>query len=82
MKKLKVTIQLELTVPDDWEIVQTSEETPVLKRGDGQYLDLAIEPLFAEDPEETWSSTDREEELHEILDLGESEEVTYEFVTH
>lgn len=82
MKKLKVTIQLELSVPDDWEIVQTSEETPVLKLPNGQYLDLAIEPLFAEDPEENWHSTDSEEALNEILDLVESEEVSYEFVTH
>lgn len=82
MKKLKVTIQLELSVPDDWDIVQTSEETPVLKLPNGQFMDLAIEPLFAEDPEATWSSTESDEELNDILDMVESEEVTYEFVTH
>lgn len=82
MKTLKVTIQLEMSVPDDWEVVETSEGTPVIKLPEGRFLDLAIEPLFAEDPEDTWSSTESEEEFNEIVDMVESEEVSYEFVTH
>ena len=82
MKKLNVTIQLEMSVPDDWELVQTSEGTPVVKLPNGVSMDLAIEPLFASNPEETWSSTEDEEVLNDILDMVESEEVTYEFVTH
>lgn len=82
MKKLKVQIQLEMNVPDDWELVQTSEGTPVLQLPNGQFMDLAIEPLFASDPEETWSSTDSDDVLNDILDMVESEEIAYEFVTH
>ncbi len=43
---------------------------------------LAIEPLFATDPEDTWSSTEDNDALNDILDMVESEEVAYEFVTH
>jgi hypothetical protein len=82
MKKLSVTIQLEMSVPDDWELVQTSEGTPVIKLPDGQYLDLAIEPLFADDPEDLWRSTDDEGVLEEFLEMVESEEVRYEFIQH
>ena len=82
MKKLKVQIHLEMTVPDDWELVQTSEGTPVLQLPNGQFMDLAIEPLFASDPEETWSSTESDDVLNDILDMVESEEIVYEFVTH
>ena len=82
MKKLKVTIQLEMSVPDDWELVETSEGSPVVKLSDGQFMDIAIEPLFASDPEETWTSTEDEDVLNDILDMVESEAVTYEFVTH
>jgi hypothetical protein len=82
MKKLNVTIKLEMSVPDDWELVETSEGTPVLKLADGQFLDIAIEPLFASDPEETWSSTEDEGVLNDILDMVESEAVAYEFVVH
>lgn len=82
MKKLNVSIQLEMSVPDDWALVTTSEGTPVLKLPNGQYMDIAIEPLFATNPEETWSSTENEDTLNDILDMVESEAVAYEFVTH
>ena len=82
MKKLNITIQLELSVPDDWELVTTSEGCQVLKLPNQQFMDMAIEPLFATDPEETWSSSEDDDVLNDILDMVESEEVTYQFVTH
>jgi hypothetical protein len=86
MKKLNVTIRLQLSVPDDWELVETSEGTAVVKLphedGTDRFMDIAIEPLFATDPEETWSSTENDDELNDVLDMVESEEVVYEFVTH
>jgi len=82
MKKLKITIKLEMSVPDDWELAVTSEGGHVLKLPDGQFLDIAIEPLFASDPEETWSSTEDDNLLNDLLDMVDSEDVSYEFVTH
>ena len=82
MKKLNVTIKLELSVPDDWELVQTSEGGQVLKLPDNQFMDIAIEPLFTSDPEDTWSSSEDDDVLNDILDMVESEDVVYEFVTH
>ncbi len=82
MKKLNVTIKLEMSVPDDWELVETSEGGQVLKLPNHQFLDIAIEPLFANDPEETWTSTEDDDALNDILDMVESEDVVYEFVTH
>jgi hypothetical protein len=82
MKKLKVTIKLELSVPDEWELVETSEGGQVLLLPNGQYLDVAIEPLFATNPEETWSSTEDDGILSDIFDMVDSEIVDYEFVTH
>lgn len=79
MKKLNVTIKLELSVPDDWELVQTSEGGQVLKLPDNQFMDIAIEPLFASNPEETWASTEDDDVLNDILDMVESESVSYEF---
>ena len=82
MKKLNITIQLELSVPDDWELITTSEGGQVLKLPNQQFMDMAIEPLFATDPEETWTSSEDDDVLNDILDMVESEEVTYEFITH
>lgn len=82
MKKLKVTITLELSVPDDWELVETSEGGQVVKLPNNQFLDIAIEPLFASDPEENWRSSEDDDVLDGFLDMIESEDVAYEFVTH
>lgn len=82
MKKLNVTIKLELSVPDDWELVQTSEGGQVLKLPNNQFMDIAIEPLFATDPEETWASTEDDDVLNDILDMVESEDVAYQFTKH
>jgi hypothetical protein len=82
MKKLKVTIKLEMSVPDDWELAETSEGGQVVKLPNGQFMDIAIEPLFASDPEETWSSTGDDDVLNDFLDRVEAEDVAYEFVTH
>lgn len=82
MKKLNVTIKLEMLVPDDWELVETSEGGQVLKLPDNQFLDIAVEPLFASNPEETWASTEDDDVLNDILDMVESEDVAYEFVKH
>ena len=82
MKKLKVTIELEMSVPDDWQLADTSEGTPVLQLPNGVFMDIAIEPLFASDPEDTWASTDSDDVLNDILDMVESESVAYEFITH
>lgn len=82
MKKLSVTIKLDMSVPEDWELVETSEGTPVLKLPNGQFLDIAIEPMFTSNPEETWASTEDEDTLNDFLDMVDSEEVVYEFITH
>ncbi len=82
MKKLHVTIKLEMSVPDDWELTETSEGGQVVKLPNKQFLDIAIEPLFASNPEETWSSTPDDDALNDFLDMVENEDVIYEFVTH
>jgi len=82
MKKLNITIQLEMSVPDDWMLIETSEGGQVIELPNGQFLDLAVEPLFAADPEDTWTTTEDEAALNNFLDMVEAEEVTYAFVTH
>lgn len=82
MKKLNVTITLQMSVPDDWELVQTSGGGDVLKLPDNQFLDLTFEPMLASNPEETWTSTDDEDVLNDLLDMVDSEDVRYEFVKH
>ncbi len=77
MKKLTVTITLDMEVPDDWELHRTSEGTDVLKIGQGQFLDLTFEPLVTSDPEGTWTNSASDEFMNHLLDMVEMEDVTY-----
>ena len=78
MKNLKVTITLEMTVPDHWELVSAADGVDVLKLADGEYMDLTFEPLLTNDPEGTWSSSDDEDFLNELISMVDSEDVSYE----
>lgn len=78
MKNLAVTIQLELEVPDDWELVKTSEGVDVLRMGSGQYLDLTFEPMVVDDIEGTWTNEVDDEFMNSLLDMVVSEDVSYE----
>lgn len=78
MKNIAVTINLELEVPDDWELVKTSDGIEVLSVGNNQYLDLTFEPLVTEDIEGTWTNTADQSFLNALLDMVVTEEVTYE----
>jgi hypothetical protein len=69
MKKLTVTIQAELEIPDNWELVEHTTGVFVLKVGD-QFVDFDITPLCTASAESdaTWSDED-EEFTEEILDM-------------
>ena len=81
MKNIAVTIQLQLEVPDDWELVKTSDGVEVLQMPNGQYLDLTFEPLVTDDPEGTWSNDVDDGFMDALLDMVESEDVTYRHIT-
>ena len=61
MKKLTITIQAELEIPDSWELVEHTTGVFVLKVGD-QFVDFDITPLCtaSEEPDATWSDEDEE----------------------
>lgn len=77
-KKLYVTIDLELTVPDDWQIVETDDGIGVLKVAEETYLDLTFEPMIARDINGTWSNDVSEAFMNDMLDMVDAESVGYE----
>ena len=81
MKKLTVTIKLEMEIPDDWEIRKTSEGIDVLQIGKSQFLDMTFEPMLSSDLEGTWMDSADDDFVNELLDMVESEEVTYKVAT-
>lgn len=77
-KKLYVAIELEMTVPDDWQIVETEDGVGVLKVAEETYLDLTFEPMVAREIGGTWSNDVSEEFMNDMLDMVEAESVSYE----
>lgn len=78
MKRLSVTIRLEMEVPDAWTVRETSEGTSVLSIGNGQYMDLSFEPLLTDDIEGVWTDSADEDFLNDVLDMVVSEDVQYD----
>lgn len=81
MKRLSVTIKLELDVPDEWELRKTSEGFEVIQIGEGRYMDISFEPLLSDDLNGMWTDSDDEEFVNALLDMVESEEVGYKLST-
>ena len=77
-KRLAVTITLELEVPNDWELVKTSDGIEVLKIGDDQYLDLTFEPMVTNEIEGQWTNAVTDDFMDELMDMVETEDVSYE----
>ena len=77
-KKLAVTIRLELDVPDSWEVVRTADGVEILQLAPDQFMDLTFEPMVTHDVEGEWSNAVSDEFMDELLDMVESEDVTYD----
>ncbi|WP_448364872.1 hypothetical protein [Fluviibacter phosphoraccumulans] len=77
-KKLSVTIELEMTVPDDWQIIETTDGIGVLKIAPDQFLDLTFEPMITSDVEGSWTNAVSEDFMEDLMDMVESESVAYE----
>ena len=77
-KKLAVTIRLEMDVPDSWEVVRTADGVEILQLAPDQFMDLTFEPMVTRDVEGEWSNAVSDEFMDELLDMVESEDVTYD----
>jgi hypothetical protein len=84
MKRLKVTIDLDMDIPEDWDIVDHPDGVPVLSIGDGKYMYMSFLPMFTEElePESNWTSECPDEFSTEVLDMVQSEEVAMKLVVN
>lgn len=84
MKKLKVTIKLEMEIPDDWELVKHPCGNQALKIGESEFLDMTFLPMVthsATDDAE-WTDTYSDEFANEVLDMVQAEDVTMKHVVN
>jgi hypothetical protein len=84
MKKLQVTITLDMDIPDDWMLVDHPDGVPVLTVGNGRYMYLSFLPMFAKglEPESDWTSVCSEKFAAEVVDMVEDEIVEMNIVVN
>lgn len=77
MKKLLVTIQVELDIPDTWDLVDHPDQVQAIKMGNGQYMHMSFLPMLTKDFKAgaEWSSECSDEFTNEVLDMVADEEV-------
>ena len=78
MKKLTVTIRMEMEVPDTWSVEKTSDGIDILKIADGRYMDMSAEPLIADDKDGTWSTDYDDDFANQIYDMVSTEDISYD----
>lgn len=83
MKKLLVTVQVELDIPDTWNLVEHPDEVQAIKIDDGRYMYMSFLPMFTSDPKEgaEWSSECSDEFTNKLLDMVADEEVLMKLET-
>lgn len=82
MRKLIVTMRVELEVPDDWELARHPSGISVLKVGE-HFVDFDLAPLAttSSDPEAEWSDANVEV-VGKVLDCVVGLDSDLEFITH
>ncbi len=81
MKKLLVTVQLEMDVPDTWNLVEHPDDVQAIKLEDGRFMYMSFLPMFTTDANAgaEWSSECTDAFSDEILDMVADEEVLMKF---
>ena len=84
MKNLKVTISLDMEIPEDWTLVEHPDGVPVLAIGDGKYMYMSFLPMFTKglEPESHWTSECSEEFSTEVVEMVQGEEVEMKLELH
>jgi len=75
MKKLQVTITLDMEIPDDWTLIDRPDGIPVLTVGDGGYMYMSFKPMFTKElkPESDWTSKYPDKFTVQVLDMVKDE---------
>lgn len=82
MKKLQVTITLDMDIPENWTLVEHPDGVPVLTVGDGRYMYMSFMPMFTNElePESDWTNECSDKFSAEVLDMVQDEEVEMKIV--
>lgn len=84
MKKLQVTIDLEMNIPDEWTLTDHPDGVPVLTLGDGRYMYMSFLPMFTQElePQSNWTSECSDQFSDEVVEMVEGEDVKMKIITN
>ena len=82
MKKLQVTITLDMDIPEDWTLIDHPDGVPVLIVGDSTYMYMSFLPMFTNElkPESDWTSECSSDFTEEVVEMVQVEDVAMTIV--
>ena len=84
MKKIQVSITLDMDVPDEWMMLEHPDGVPVLEIGDGRYMYMSFLPMFTNElnPESSWTSECSDKFSEEVVGMVQDEDVKMKIVVN
>ena len=84
MKKLQVTITLDMDIPEEWTMVDYPDGVPVLDIGDCRYMYMSFLPMFTKnlDPESNWTSECSTQFAEEVVEMVQGEDVEMKMIVN
>jgi len=84
MKRLQVTITLDMDIPEDWTLVDHPDGGPVLTVDNGRYMYMSFLPVFTDslEPESDWTSECSDKFAILVLDTVRDEKVEMKIVAN
>ena len=84
MKKLQVTITLDMDIPENWTLTDHPDGVPVLTLDDGRYMYMSFLPMFTKglEAESDWTSVCSDKFAAEVVEMVQGEEVEMKIVVN
>lgn len=81
MKKLSVTIKLEMKIPNGWEVVEHPDGLTALKIGPNQYMEFTFLPMIQNAGDNSWTSDCDDEFANRVLKMVSKEDAEMKLIT-
>lgn len=84
MKKLQVTITLDMDIPEDWTLLDHPDGVPVLAVGNGSYMYMSFLPMFTKEleAESNWTSECSDKFADEVVEMVQGEDVKMKVIVN
>lgn len=84
MKKLQVTITLDMDIPEEWNLIDHPDGVPVLTVESGRYMYMSFLPMFTNglEAESDWNSECSVNFAEKVVEMVQDEKVEMKIVVN